>query len=94
MSIFTGSGVAIITPFNEKGINYDEFKKIIDFQLENNTDAILVCGTTGEPPTMSEDEKKEAISFAFPFSIKKGSQTTKSFPFTKSPKLFSAPCPI
>ena len=64
MSIFTGSGVAIITPFNEKGINYDEFKKIIDFQLENNTDAILVCGTTGEPPTMSEDEKKEAISFA------------------------------
>jgi len=64
VSIFTGSGVAIITPFNEKGINYDEFKKIIDFQLENNTDAILVCGTTGEPPTMSEDEKKEAISFA------------------------------
>lgn len=67
MSIFTGSGVAIITPFNEKGINYDEFKNIIDFQIENNTDAILVCGTTGEPPTMSEDEKKEAISFAISY---------------------------
>ncbi|MDR3767576.1 MAG: dihydrodipicolinate synthase family protein, partial [Butyricicoccus sp.] len=42
--VFTGAGVAIVTPFNETGINYDEFKKIIDHQIENGTDAIIVMG--------------------------------------------------
>ena len=47
--IFTGAAVAIITPMNEDGtVNYDEFAKFIDFQIENGTDAIVVCGTTGE----------------------------------------------
>ena len=44
---FTGSGVAIITPFDGNKTNYEEFGRIIDFQIENHTDAIIVCGTTG-----------------------------------------------
>ena len=47
--VFTGSGVAIVTPFSEDGkIDYDIFEKLIEFQIANNTDAIIVCGTTGE----------------------------------------------
>ncbi len=64
MAIFTGSAVAIITPFlAEGGINFDTFGKLIEFQIENGTDAIVVCGTTGEPPTMTTDEKRSAIAF-------------------------------
>ena len=49
MAIFTGAGVAIATPFDENyNIDYDSFGKLIDFQIENKTDAIIVCGTTGE----------------------------------------------
>ena len=49
MSIFTGAGVAIITPFNDDDtVNYEEFGRIIDDQIANSTDAIIVCGTTGE----------------------------------------------
>ena len=61
--VFTGAGVAIVTPFNETGINYDEFKKIIDHQIENGTDAIIIMGTTGESPACPEDEHEEAIAF-------------------------------
>lgn len=62
--IFTGAGVAIITPMNADGsINYDEFGRIIDNQIENGTDAIVVCGTTGEASTMTDDEHIEAIRF-------------------------------
>lgn len=61
--VFTGAGVAIVTPFNESGINYDEFKKIIDHQIENGTDAIIVMGTTGESPACPEDEHEEAVAF-------------------------------
>ncbi len=65
MSIFVGSGVAIITPFNQDGtVNYDSFGKMIDFQIENGTDAIIVCGTTGEASTLSDDEQIETIKFA------------------------------
>lgn len=57
MSIFTGAGVAIITPFNEDGsINFEEFGKIIEDQIAGHTDAIIVCGTTGESSTMDDDE--------------------------------------
>lgn len=64
MSIFTGSGVAIVTPFNEdKSINFDAFEKMINFQIENGTDAIIVCGTTGEASTLVDDEHIEAIKF-------------------------------
>lgn len=64
MRIFTGSGVAIVTPFNENGVNFDAFGKLIDFQIEQGTDAIIVCGTTGEPSTMTTQEKEAAIGFA------------------------------
>ncbi|MBQ5317627.1 MAG: 4-hydroxy-tetrahydrodipicolinate synthase [Oscillospiraceae bacterium] len=63
-TIFTGAGVAIITPMNADGsINWDEFGRIIDFQIENGTDAIIVCGTTGESATMTDDEHVEAIRY-------------------------------
>jgi len=63
MSLFKGSGVAIVTPFTETGVNYEEFEKLINWQIKMGTDAIIVCGTTGEASTMSDEEKKEAISF-------------------------------
>ncbi|WP_044976761.1 4-hydroxy-tetrahydrodipicolinate synthase [Ruminococcus sp. HUN007] len=63
-TIFTGAGVAIVTPMNEDGsINYEEFGRIIDFQIENGTDAIIVCGTTGESSTMTDEEHKECIRY-------------------------------
>ena len=64
MSIFTGSGVAIVTPFKEdKTIDFETFEKLINFQIENGTDAIIVCGTTGEPSTLTEEERFEVIKF-------------------------------
>ena len=64
MAIFKGAGVAIATPFLENGeVNYDEFARLIDFQIENGTDAIIVCGTTGEAATMSEEEHMEVVKF-------------------------------
>ena len=51
--IFTGAAVAIITPMNEDGsVNYKEFERFIDWQIENGTDAIVICGTTGESSTL------------------------------------------
>ena len=52
--IFKGCGTAIVTPFTEDGVNFEEFGKLIEFQIQNNVDAIIVCGTTGESATMSE----------------------------------------
>ncbi|MDE6709158.1 MAG: 4-hydroxy-tetrahydrodipicolinate synthase [Oscillospiraceae bacterium] len=63
-TVFTGAGVAIITPMNADGsINYEEFGRIIDFQIENGTDAIVVCGTTGESATMTDEEHVECIRY-------------------------------
>ena len=62
--IFKGCGTAIVTPFNEDGVNFDEFKKMIEFQINNNADSIIVCGTTGESSTMTLDERKATIEFA------------------------------
>lgn len=63
--IFTGAGVAIVTPFNEDySINYPVLGDIIDNQIENGTDAIIICGTTGESATMSHEEHAECIRFA------------------------------
>lgn len=66
--IFKGCGTAIVTPFNENGVNFDEFKRLIEFQIENNVDSIIVCGTTGEASTMTTEEKKETIEFALKVS--------------------------
>lgn len=63
-TIFTGAAVAIITPMNADGsINYDELGRIIDDQIENSTDAIVICGTTGEASTMTDEEHLECIRF-------------------------------
>ena len=60
--IFTGSGVAIVTPmFDDGSVNYEEYGRIIDFQIENGTDAIITCGTTGESATMSGEEHCKVI---------------------------------
>ena len=62
--IFKGCGTAIVTPFTGNGVNFDEFKKMIEFQIENKADALIVCGTTGEASTMTEQERKDTIEFA------------------------------
>lgn len=64
MAIFTGAGVAIVTPFNEdESINYDRLDELIDFHCENGTDSIIICGTTGESATMTEEEHLECVKF-------------------------------
>ncbi|MBR6107019.1 MAG: 4-hydroxy-tetrahydrodipicolinate synthase [Oscillospiraceae bacterium] len=63
--IFTGAAVALVTPFNADGsVNYDEFGKLIDFQIENGTDALVIAGTTGESSTLSEEEHVDVIRYA------------------------------
>ena len=62
MSIFTGAGVALVTPFKENGeVNFEKLEELIDFQINNGTDAIIICGTTGEASTMTHEEHLECI---------------------------------
>ena len=64
MSIFKGSGVAIVTPMRDNGeVNYDEFAKLLEFQIAKGTDAIIVCGTTGESSTLTHEEHLETIRY-------------------------------
>ena len=64
MSIFTGAGVAIVTPMNQDGsVNYERFAKLIEFQIANGTDAIIVCGTTGEASTLSHEEHLDVVKY-------------------------------
>lgn len=63
-TIYQGSGVAIVTPMNDDGsINYEQFRNNINYQIENGTDAIVVCGTTGESSTMTDEEHIECMRF-------------------------------
>jgi len=62
--VFTGAGVAIVTPFTDDGINFDELGRLIEDQIKNGTDAIVITGTTGESATMSDAEHKRAIRYA------------------------------
>jgi len=65
MSVFTGAGVAIITPMKANGeVNYEKLGEFIDYQIENSTDAIVICGTTGEASTLTHEEHIETICFA------------------------------
>ncbi|MDF2877694.1 MAG: 4-hydroxy-tetrahydrodipicolinate synthase [Clostridia bacterium] len=65
MTIFEGAGVAIVTPFHTNGdINFGKLEELIDFQLANSTDAIIICGTTGEASTMCDEEHLECIKVA------------------------------
>ncbi|MFA5659308.1 MAG: 4-hydroxy-tetrahydrodipicolinate synthase [Oscillospiraceae bacterium] len=64
-TIFTGAGVAIVTPMNDDmSVNYTKLGELIDFNIENGTDAIIICGTTGESSTLTDEEPVECISFA------------------------------
>ena len=64
MALFEGAGVAIITPFTEDlKVNYDKLGELIDFQIENGTDSIIVCGTTGEASAMTHEEHLECIRY-------------------------------
>ena len=62
--VFKGSCVALITPFKNDKVDFDALKNLINYQLDNGTDAILVLGTTGEPSTMTAEEKHAIIDFA------------------------------
>lgn len=63
MSVFTGSGVAIVTPFTEDGVDYQKLGELIEMHIQRFTDAIIICGTTGEASTMTEEEIKGAIKY-------------------------------
>lgn len=64
MALFEGAGVAIVTPFHEDGsVNYEQFGKNIEYQIANGTDAIIVCGTTGEASTLTHEEHLNVIKY-------------------------------
>ena len=69
--IFKGCGTALATPFDEQGINFKVFEKMIESQIENGVDALIVCGTTGESSTMTEKERKDAIKFVVDIAKKR-----------------------
>lgn len=72
MSIFEGSGVALITPFHEDGsVNYDKLKELVEFHIKNETDAIIVAGTTGEASTLPEEEHIEVVKRTVEFAAKR-----------------------
>ena len=74
MSIFTGAGVAIVTPFHADGsVNYEKLDELIQFHCDNGTDSIIICGTTGESSTLTEEEHMDCIKFAI-------TQTKKRIP--------------
>jgi len=86
MALFTGAGVAIVTPMKENGdVNYEVFQEIIEEQIEKKTDAIIVCGTTGEASTLSHQEHLDCIKFVvekvakrIPVIAGTGSNSTKT----------------
>ncbi len=61
--IFTGSGVALVTPFTESGVNYPKLEELIEFHITHKTDALIICGTTGEGSTMTMEEHEEVLKF-------------------------------
>ena len=69
--IFRGAGVAIVTPLNENGIDFDELAKLIDYNIENGTNAIIITGTTGESATLTDEEHKAAIKFTVDYVNKR-----------------------
>ena len=75
VNFFRGTATAMITPFTQTGVNYDALERMIEFQIENGTDALLILGTTGEPATMTEAEKEEVMRF----SVKKSPAAQKLF---------------
>lgn len=64
-SIFRGAATALITPLNAEGIDYENFGKLIDWQIDEGIDALVICGTTGEGSTLSDEEHRDALEFAY-----------------------------
>ena len=64
MKLFTGSGVALVTPFKENAVDFQQLEFLIEWHIKNQTDAIIVCGTTGESATLTLEEKQDIFSFA------------------------------
>lgn len=64
-SIFRGASTALITPLNAEGIDYENFGKLIDWQIEEGIDSLVICGTTGEGSTLSDEEHRDALEFAY-----------------------------
>lgn len=62
--IFKGCGTALVTPFTNEGINFEELRRLIEFQVLEGVDSLIICGTTGESSTMSLEEKKSLIDFS------------------------------
>ena len=96
--LFKGCATAIATPFTETGVNFDEFGKLIDFQISEGIDALVVCGTTGESATMTDTERKETMKFSVdrvakrvPVILGTGSNCTKNaIELTKYAELIGA----
>ncbi|MBP3442407.1 MAG: 4-hydroxy-tetrahydrodipicolinate synthase [Clostridia bacterium] len=64
-SIFRGAATALITPLNAEGIDYENFGKLIDWQIDEGIDSLVICGTTGEGSTLSDEEHRDALEFAY-----------------------------
>ena len=62
--IFTGAATALVTPLNENGVDYAAFEKLINWQIEQGIDALVICGTTGEASTLTDEEHREVLKFA------------------------------
>ena len=99
MSLFRGAGVALVTPFTEeKDVNYEELGRLIEYQIAGGIDAIIVCGTTGEPVTMTEEERLSVISYTVertagrvPVIAGSGGNCTENVvAFSKKAQLFGA----
>lgn len=71
MSIFKGSGVALVTPFKDGGVNYKKLEELIEWHIKNETDALIVCGTSGEAAAMSTEERKKVIKFSVEVASKR-----------------------
>lgn len=70
-NIFKGVGTALVTPFTDDGVNFEELKKLIEFQIQEGADSLIICGTTGESSTMTIAEKKNVIEFAVKIADKR-----------------------
>ena len=88
MAIFTGAGVAIVTPMHSDGsVNFDKLGELIEFQIANHTDSIIITGTTGEASTLTEDEHVECIRFAVD-KVAKGCRSSQEPVRTVQKQLF------
>ena len=72
MAIFKGAGVALVTPMNEDlSVNYEKLEELVNFHVENGTDAIIICGTTGEAATLSHEEHLNVIKACVEYTAKR-----------------------